>query len=555
MRKLNERSANRYGVAGECRRGLIRGMGYTEEEFQRPLIAVVNSWNEYNPGHVHLRTLAERVKQGIREAGGLPFEVMTSGICDGMVLKNPRYIELPSRNSIADEVELIVESNMFDAMVMLSTCDSIVPGHLMAAARLDIPTILVTGGYMPMPFLDGKAVNYIELTDNVGKVMQGEYGKVQADREVERMYSPCGACGVMTTANSMCLAAEALGLTLPGNGCMSATSSELLQTAYRAGKQIMELLEEGITARRILTPEAIDNAIALTMAMAGSTNLFMHLPAIASEAGLRDRWWAHFDRASRTVPQLVGASPSGPWHLQEIDRAGGSRAILKVLMPKLHGNALTVTGKTLEENYADARVFDPEIIRPLEKPLSREGALYVLYGSLAPDGAIIKAAAVEESMRRFRGPAKCFDTLQAALDALDEGRIRKGDVCVLRYLGPKGAFGTTSYQFQKELKGRGLAHDVAIVTDGRFSGGSSGLSIGYLSPEAALGSPLALVRDGDEIRIDLDARKLDLALLEEELNERRKEWKWDFDPTGIPPFLRLFVKNAGSLANGAVWEF
>ena len=233
MRKLNERSANRYGVAGECRRGLIRGMGYTEEEFQRPLIAVVNSWNEYNPGHVHLRTLAERVKQGIREAGGLPFEVMTSGICDGMVLKNPRYIELPSRNSIADEVELIVESNMFDAMVMLSTCDSIVPGHLMAAARLDIPTILVTGGYMPMPFLDGKAVNYIELTDNVGKVMQGEYGKEQADREVERMYSPCGACGVMTTANSMCLAAEALGLTLPGNGCMSATSSELLQTAYR----------------------------------------------------------------------------------------------------------------------------------------------------------------------------------------------------------------------------------------------------------------------------------------------------------------------------------
>lgn len=555
MRKLNERSATPYGVACECRRGLVRGLGYTEEEFGRPIIAVVNSWNEYNPGHVHLRNLAERVKQGIREAGGLPFEMMTTGICDGMVLKNPRYIELPSRNSIADEVELIIESNMFDGMVMLSTCDSIVPGHLMAAARLDIPTILVTGGYMPMPFLDGKSANYIELTDHVGQVMQGCYSRTAAEREVERMYTPCGACGVMTTANSMCLAAEALGMTMPGNGCMSAVSSELLQTAYLAGKQIMKLLADGITARRIITPEAVDNAIAMTMAMAGSTNLFMHLPAIANEAGLHDRWWAHFDRASREIPQIVGASPSGRWHLQDIDRAGGSRAVLKSLMPKLNGNALTVTGKTLAENCADAQIYDPEVIRSLDNPVSQEGALYVLYGSLAPDGAMIKAAAVEDSMRKFTGPARCFDSLQQALDALNADTIRKGDVCILRYLGPKGAFGTTSYQFQKELKGRGLAHDVAIVTDGRFSGGSSGLSIGYLSPEAALGSPLALVQDGDRISIDLDQRKIDLEVPSAELEERRKNWSWKFDPAGVPPFLRLFVKNVGSLANGAIWEF
>lgn len=555
MRKLNERSATPYGVACECRRGLVRGLGYTEEEFDRPIIAVVNSWNEYNPGHVHLRNLAERVKQGIREAGGLPFEMMTTGICDGMVLKNPRYIELPSRNSIADEVELIIESNMFDGMVMLSTCDSIVPGHLMAAARLDIPTILVTGGYMPMPFLDGKSANYIELTDHVGQVMQGCYSRTAAEREVERMYTPCGACGVMTTANSMCLAAEALGMTMPGNGCMSAVSSELLQTAYLAGKQIMKLLADGITARRIITPEAVDNAIAMTMAMAGSTNLFMHLPAIANEAGLHDRWWAHFDRASREIPQIVGASPSGRWHLQDIDRAGGSRAVLKSLMPKLNGNALTVTGKTLAENCADAQIYNPEVIRSLDNPVSQEGALYVLYGSLAPDGAMIKAAAVEDSMRKFAGPARCFDSLRQALDALNADQIRKGDVCILRYLGPKGAFGTTSYQFQKELKGRGLAHDVAIVTDGRFSGGSSGLSIGYLSPEAALGSPLALVQDGDRISIDLDQRKIDLEVPSAELEERRKNWSWKFDPAGVPPFLRLFVKNVGSLANGAIWEF
>ena len=555
MNRSNERSRSEYGVARECRRGLVRGMGYTEEEFKRPIIAVVNSWNEYNPGHVHLRTLAERVKQGIREAGGLPFEMMTTGICDGMVLKNPRYIELPSRNNIADEVELTVESNMFDGMVLLSTCDSIVPGHLMAAARLDIPAILVTGGYMPMPFLDGRCANYIELTDNVGKVMQGQYDRKQAEREVEKMYTPCGACGVMTTANSMCLAAEALGMTLPGNGCMSAVSSELLQTAYRAGKQIMRLLADGITARKIITPEAVDNAIAMTMAMAGSTNLFMHLPAIACEAGLRDRWWAHFDRASREIPQIVGASPSGRWHLQDIERAGGSRAVLKSLMPKLNGNALTVTGKTLAENYADAEVYDTDVIRSLDNPVSQEGALYVLYGTLAPDGAIIKAAAVEESMRIFSGPANCFDSLEQALRALNDGGIRKGDVCILRYLGPKGAFGTTSYQFQKELKGRGLAHDVAIITDGRFSGGSSGLSIGYLSPEAALGGPLALVRNGDRIEIDLDARRLDLMVNEKELAKRKKSWKWEFDPKGVPPFLRLFVRNAGSLANGAIWEF
>lgn len=548
------RSMTPYGVANECRRGLVCGMGYTDEEFKRPIIAVVNSWNEYNPGHVHLRNLAERVKQGIREAGGMPFELMTTGICDGMVLKNPRYIELPSRNSIADEVELIVESGMFDGMVLLSTCDSIVPGHLMAAARLDIPSIMVTGGYMPMPFLDGKYANYIELTDNVGKVMNGEYDKKRAEREVARMYAPCGACGVMTTANSMCLAAEALGMTLPGNGCISASGAEMLRMAYQAGRQIMRLLEHGITARKIITREAVENAIAMTMAMAGSTNLFMHLPAIANEAGLTGKWWGVFDRLSREVPQIVAASPSGPWHLQDIDRAGGSRAVLKNLLPKLQGDALTVTEKTIAENVADAQIYDGEVIRSLDRPVAQDGSLYVLYGSLAPDGAIIKAGACDVSMRKFRGPAKCFDSLQDALNALNSGKIAKGDAAILRYLGPKGAFGTTAYVFQKELKGRGLSHDVAIVTDGRFSGGSSGLSIGYLSPEAALGSPLALVKDGDMIEIDLDSRRLDLAVSEEELAERRKTWKWKFDPKGIPPFLRLFCKNAGSLANGAIWE-
>lgn len=543
-----------YGLARECRRGLVRGMGYTEQEFDRPIVAVINSWNEYNPGHVHLRTLSERVKQGIREAGGLPFEMMTTGICDGMVLRDPKYVELPSRNLIADEVELTVESNMFDAMVLLSTCDSIVPGHLMAAARLDIPAVVVTGGYMPMPYLDGSSANYIELTDHVGKVLDGSYDRARAEREVAAMYGPCGACGVMTTANSMCLAAEALGMSLPGNATASAHSSELLQIAYRAGRQVMELLRAGITARKIITRDAVENAIRETMATAGSTNLLLHLPAIATEAGLSGEWWKLFDEASRKVPLLVASSPSGLWHFQDIDRAGGSRALFAELLPLLHGDALTVTGKTLQENYADAVNFDPRVITTLEKPAAANGALFVLYGTLAPEGGIVKEAAVPESMRRFSGPALVFDTLDQALEALHGGKIQGGEALILRYLGPRARFGTTAYPFQKELKGMGLADKVAIITDGRFSGGSSGLSIGYLSPEAALGSPLALVENGDRVVIDLDDRRLDLEVAPELLTERRRRWSWQFDGTGHHKFLRLFSRNVGSTARGAVWE-
>ncbi len=548
------RSNWEYGLARECRRGLVRGMGYTEEEFNRPIVAVVNSWNEYNPGHVHLRNLSERVKQGIREAGGLPFEMMTTGVCDGMVLKNEKYIELPSRNSIADEVELIVESNMFDAMVMLSTCDSIVPGHLMAAARINIPTIMVTGGYMPMPYLDGKSANYSDLSDNIGKAMKGDYDKSKALREVSHMYSACGACGIMTTANSMCLVAEALGLALPGNSVMSATSSDLLQCAYKAGRQVMELLRKNIRARDIITKEAVENAIAAGMAMAGSINLLMHIPAVATEAGLEAEWWRLFDKASNEIPQLVGASPSGPWHLQDVDRAGGSAAVFRELMPKLHGDCLTVTGKTLAENYADAQVYDREVIKTLDEPFSKSGGLYVLYGSLAPEGGIIKAGAVDAKMRKFSGPAKVFDSLDDAMKALRNNEIKAGDATVLRYLGPKARFGTTAYTYQKELKGRGLDKSVAIITDGRFSGASSGLSIGYISPEAGLCGPLALVKDGDIIDIDLDERRLDLLVSPEELAERKKSWNWVFPKEKYPPFLRLFSKCVGSLAKGAVWE-
>lgn len=546
----------KWGVASETRKGLILGMGYTEEELERPLVAVVNSWNEYNPGHVHFKELAERVKQGVREAGGLPFEVMTTGICDGMVLIDPKYIEIPSRNSIADQVELTVEGNFFDGMVMLSTCDSIVPGHLMGAARLDIPTILVTGGYMPENFHKGKSCNYeIDTFANQGKVTTGEWTKEQFDEILRDSFGICGACDVMTTGNSMCCMAEALGMSLPGNGTVSAVSPELRRMAYQAGKQIMYLIEHNITARQVMSREAVQNAIMLDMAMAASGNLTLHMPAIAQEAGYDEPWWAFFDKAGQEVPLLCHTAPSGPYPLTEVDRAGGIKAIMHNLLPKLNKDCITVTGKTVEENYKDAQVWDTEIIRTLDNPVSNEPGEGVLYGTLAPEGGFLKIAGVPEGLMTFKGKAMCFEGLDEAIQALRDGKIKPGTACILRYFGLKGRFGTTCYTFQLELKGHeDLFNSCAIITDGRFSGASSGLSIGYIAPEAALGGPLALVEDGDEIEIDVAARKMDLLVSEEELEKRRANFHWEYQKGKNFRYLDLFVKNIGSSAKGSIWD-
>ena len=357
MKKTKDlRSYFEFGEASECRRGLLCGMGITPEEQDRPLIGIINSWNEYNPGHVHLKALAERVKQGVREAGGFPVEVMTTGICDGMVLKDPKYVEIPSRNSIADQVEITVEGNFFDGMVMLSTCDSIVPGHLMAAARLDIPTILVTGGYMPLGQFRGKEVLHIHAQDKVGTAKEGRMDMDEYNGLIENSWGMCGGCTSMTTANSMCVVAEALGMSLPGNATASAVSPKLSNIAYQAGKQIMNLVAHGITARKIMTPEAVKNAIKVDMAVAGSSNLILHIPAIAHEAEYDLPWWKYFDEASNEIPLLSHLAPSGPYNLKDLDLAGGLSAILNNLMPKLDGSCLTVTGNTLAENVKNAPV-------------------------------------------------------------------------------------------------------------------------------------------------------------------------------------------------------
>ena len=542
-----------FGQASECRRGLMCGMGYSDEEQKRPHIAVVNSWNEYNPGHVHLRQLAERVKAGIRDAGGLPLEVMTTGICDGMVLKNPKYIEVPSRNSIADQVELTVEGNFFDGMVLLSTCDSIVPGHLMGAARIDIPAIMVTGGYMPLGVCRGQEVLHIHAQDKVGAMEAGRIDPALYNDLIKHSWGTCGGCTSMTTANSMCMVAEALGMSLPGNSTVAATSSELYLIAYQAGLRIMDMVEKGITARQIITPKSIRNAIKMDMAIAASANLILHIPAIANEAGYDEPWWKYFDEASSDIPLLAHIAPSGPkYSVHDLCLAGGMPALLKELLPKLDGDCLTVTGKTLSENVKDAVVYNHDVIHSLDNPVMKMPGIGVLYGSLAPEGSIIKIAAVPEHLMTFQGPARVFDEEDDALKALKNGEIKPGDACVLRFLGLKGRFGTTAFMFQEMLKGRKELFDsCAIISDGRFSGGSSGLSVGYVSPEAALMGPLGLVKDGDIITIDVPNRRIDV---DADLESRKKDFNWKYDSSKYPRFLNMFVKNVGSMAHGGIWE-
>ena len=542
-----------FSQASECRRGLMCGMGYSEEEQKRPRIAVVNSWNEYNPGHVHLKELAERVKAGVRDAGGLPLEVMTTAICDGMVEKDPKYIEVPSRNAIADQVEITVGGNFFDGMVLLSTCDSIVPGHLMAAARLDIPAIMVTGGYMPHGVCRGREVIHIHAQDKVGAREAGRIDPAEYDDLIVHSWGSCGGCTSMTTANSMCLVAEALGMSLPGNSSVAATSSEIRFIAYEAGRRILGLVREGVTARQVITPASVRNAIKMDMAVAASSNLILHIPAIAHEAGYDEPWWKCFDEASHEIPLLAHLVPNGPrYSLHDFCLAGGTPALLKELLPKLDGDCLTVTGRTLAENVKDARVWRRDVIHSLDNPVMRLPGIGVLYGNLAPEGAIVKIAAVPPNLLTFRGPARVFDELDAALDALKAGKIRPGDACVLRFLGLKGRFGTTAFTFQEMLKGRDeLFSSCAVVTDGRFSGGSSGLSVGYVSPEAALMGPLGLVRDGDEIAIDIPQRTISVAA---DLDARKKDFAWTFDGSKYPRFLNLFVRNVGSMAHGGIWE-
>jgi len=538
-------------------RALLKATGVSDEEMSRPFIAVCNSYIDIIPGHVHLREVAAEVKAAIREAGGVPFEFNTIGVDDGIAMGHAGMsYSLPSRELIADSVETVVAAHAFDGMVCIPNCDKIVPGMLMAAVRVDIPTVFVSGGPMAAGKTpEGETVDLAHVFEGVGAF---KAGKIDAQRlkTLEDYGCPtCGSCSGLFTANSMNCLMEALGLALPGNGSTLATSEERRELYRRAGHQVLELVERDLTPRKIVTAEAVDDAFALDMAMGGSTNTVLHTIAIAHEAGV-DYPLERLNELAERVPHLCKVSPSGPWHMEDIHRAGGVPAVLAELAR--HGNTLhldrpTVTGKSLGESLEGVSIRDPEVIRPRENAHSPTGGLAVLFGSLAPEGSVVKTAGAGGRLRH-QGPARCFDSEEEACQAILSRKIEAGDVVVIRYEGPRGGPGMREMLAPTaQIMGVGLGESVALVTDGRFSGATRGLAVGHVSPEAAAGGPLALVRDGDTVTIDAAARRLDLEVGDEELQRRRAELG-EHEPKTTSRWLRRYAKWVTSASTGAVFK-
>ncbi|HID26796.1 MAG TPA: dihydroxy-acid dehydratase [Methanosarcinales archaeon] len=507
-------------------RSLLKATGIIDEEMDKPFIAVVNSWNEIVPGHIHLDKLASAVKAGIRLAGGVPFEFNTIGICDGIAMGHlgMKY-SLPSREIIADSIELMIKAHQFDGMVLIPTCDKIVPGHLMAAGRLDIPSIVVTGGPMLPGFIED---GYVDLIS----VFEGLASSASKEELLNLENFACvgaGSCAGLFTANTMACLTEALGLSLSGCGTAHAIDAKKTRIAKKSGMQIMELVNKDITARDIVTNASIDNAIKVDMAIGGSTNTVLHLPEIAKEFGL-ELPIERFDELSRETPHLINLRPGGNNYLIDFERAGGVPAIIQRIKDKLDLDALTVTGKTLKENLKEFRIINPKtnkkVISSLENPVHKEGGIAILKGNLAPKGSVVKQTAVTENMLKHKGPARVFDSEEDAMESIMKKEINMGDVIIIRYEGLKGGPGMREMLAPTSaIAGMGLIDSVALITDGRFSGGTRGPCIGHVSPEAIEGGNIALVQDGDLIEIDIPNRKLNMLVSEEVIEERRKKWK------------------------------
>jgi dihydroxy-acid dehydratase len=520
------------GMIRAPHRSLLRATGViqSDADFDKPFIAVCNSFVQIIPGHAHLDVVGRKVREAIRAAGGVPFEFNTIGVDDGIAMGHVgmKY-SLASRELIADCVETMLRAHCFDGVVCIPNCDKIVPGMMMAAARVNIPAIFVSGGPMKAGVTpSGKVVDLISVFEGVGQVSAGKMS-VQQLTEIEQHACPtCGSCSGMFTANSMNCLCEALGLALPGNGSILATDPQRDDLFKRAGQQIVQLIQKNICPRDILTPKSFDNAFALDVAMGGSTNTVLHALAIAIEAGAPFDL-KHLNEVSARVPYLCKVAPSGKYHMEDVDRAGGISAILKTLSGKvgtLNLGCITVTGKTLGENIADADVKDTDVIRPLDNPYSERGGLGVLFGNLAPNGSVLKTGAVSTNMYKFRGPAVIFESEESAAQGILEGKVNSGDVVVIRYEGPRGGPGMQEMLAPTaNIMGRGLGESVALITDGRFSGGTRGACIGHVSPEAAAGGPIALVQPGDIISIDIHARRLELEVSETELARRKAVWK------------------------------
>ena len=516
------------GVERAPHRSLFKAMGYTDEEIARPLIGVVNSYNEIIPGHIHLRTITEQVKAGIRMAGGTPVEFPAIGVCDGIAMGHVgmKY-SLASRELIADSVEVMTMGHPFDALVLIPNCDKIIPGMLMAALRLNIPAIFISGGPMLAGKLRGKPVDLITVFEGVGAVKSGKM-TARKLKELEDCACPgCGSCSGMYTANTMNCMTEALGMGLPGNGTVLAVDSARMRLAKEAGMKIMDLLKKNIRPRDIATLAAFKNAIAVDMALGGSTNTVLHLPAIAHEAGIRLDLDL-FNQIGSKTPNLCKLSPAGAHHIEDLDAAGGVQAVMKEIskLGVIDQKAMTVTGQTVAKNLKETRVYDYSVIRSVKNPYSPDGGLAIIKGNLAPEGGVVKRSAVSPDMLKNEGRARVFDSEDDAIAAIMGGKIKPGDVIVIRYEGPKGGPGMREMLAPTSaLAGMGLAESVALLTDGRFSGGSRGAAIGHISPEAAEGGPIALVKEGDRIAIDIPKRKIALLVSAEELKKRKKAWK------------------------------
>jgi len=503
-------------------------LGFTPEELKRPIIGVASSQNEIVPGHRHLDEVAEAAKAGVRSAGGTPVEFSTIAICDGIAMGHAgmRY-PLPSRELIADSVEAMALAHGFDALVLVTNCDKITPGMLIAATRLNLPAIMVSGGPMMAGRYRGEDVDYHNVPEAVGEFKSGRISEAELEELAQCACPGCGSCAGLFTANTMNCLTEALGMALPGNGTIPAVSAARIRLAKQAGVQVMELLEHDIRPSAILTKKAFVNATTVGMALGGSPNTVLHLPAIAHEAGI-ELGLELFDEVSRRTPCLVQMSPAGPFHLQDLDEAGGIPAVMRELSQGglVELDALTVTGRTLGENIASALTKRPEVIHTLEEPIRAEGGIAILRGNLAPEGAVVRSGAVAEGMLVHRGPVKVFDSEEEAVEAILGGGIERGDIVVIRYEGPRGGPGMREMLMPTAaLVGMGLDKDVALITDGRFSGATRGAAIGHISPEAAEGGPIALLRDGDIVEIDIPARRLEVRLSPEEMERRREGWQ------------------------------
>lgn len=541
-------------------RSLLKAAGWTDDEIKQPFIGVANSLTNIFPGHAHHHQIGDAVAAGIRLAGGTPLMFSTIAVCDGIANGHEGMkFSLPSRELIADSIEVMTRSHCFDALALIASCDKIIPGMLMAATRLNLPAIVVTGGPMMAGRHKGRDISVVDLGEARGKVLTGKISQ-QEFAEIEDAACPgCGSCAGMFTANSMGCLSEALGMSLPGNGTIPAVHAGRIRLAKKTGKRIVEMFRENLRPSDILTQDAFVNALTVDMLIGCSTNTVLHLPAIAKEVGI-DIDLNMIDEIGRKTPNVCRISPAispvGRLHLQDFHEAGGIGALLNMSLAEglIHGNTMTVTGKTLAGNVEGCRILNSEVIRPLDNPFSPEGGLSVLRGSLAPDGAIVKTAAVAPEMLKHTGPARVFNSEREAFKAVSKNRIKKGDVVIVRYEGPRGGPGMQEMVvITAILAGMGLDKDVALITDGRFSGATRGASIGHVSPEACAGGPIALVEEGDLIQIDIPSRSVELLVDENLLADRKSKWVC-LPPKVTSGYLARYAAQVDSASNGAVMK-